>query len=344
MIILHIVDKFKTGVATAIKNYVALTPEYSHILLYKTKNDINENDLNQIFTQHFSDLSNHILKNINLIRKLEKKLKPDVIHLHSTFAGIYGRLALKRNTNVVYTPHCFAFERQGDFFFSQKIFFMLEWLIAKYTKNTAIAGCSQHEYAEAKKLTENTFFIPNCSRNNIQNNHNDNNFQVCMVGRICKQKNPTFFLQTYRLLKDQPIDFIWIGGSEKNSPIREAMQKEGIIVTGWIQQEKVKDLLNISNIYFHTALWEGFPISLIEAAQASRTIILKSADYLEGEELSGVVNTPEEASKLIMTHYTLKSNQPDNANQITKTYNCTNLQKALYNTYNAIKRNVNHSS
>ena len=43
---------------------------------------------------------------IKELRQIEKKVKPDVIHLHSSVAGGLGRLAYKgKNNTVVYTPH-----------------------------------------------------------------------------------------------------------------------------------------------------------------------------------------------------------------------------------------------
>ena len=46
---------------------------------------------------------------IKELRQIEKKVKPDVIHLHSSVAGGLGRLAYKgKNNTVVYTPHGYA--------------------------------------------------------------------------------------------------------------------------------------------------------------------------------------------------------------------------------------------
>lgn len=46
---------------------------------------------------------------IKELRQIEKEIKPDVIHLHSSVAGGLGRIAYKgRNNTVVYTPHGYA--------------------------------------------------------------------------------------------------------------------------------------------------------------------------------------------------------------------------------------------
>lgn len=45
---------------------------------------------------------------IKELRQIEKDVKPDVIHLHSSVAGGLGRLAYKgKNNTVVYAGHSF---------------------------------------------------------------------------------------------------------------------------------------------------------------------------------------------------------------------------------------------
>ena len=38
------------------------------------------------------------------LRRLVARVKPDVVHLHSTFAGFVGGLAVPRRIPCVYTP------------------------------------------------------------------------------------------------------------------------------------------------------------------------------------------------------------------------------------------------
>lgn len=48
---------------------------------------------------------------INLFRKELKKSKPDIVHCHSSKAGVIGRLAAKRRgvKKIFYTPHAYSF-------------------------------------------------------------------------------------------------------------------------------------------------------------------------------------------------------------------------------------------
>lgn len=58
--------------------------------------------------QTFSPIQ--VIKKVFSIRKYVKKLRPDVVYCHSSFAGGLGRLAvLGLNCKVVYNPHGWAF-------------------------------------------------------------------------------------------------------------------------------------------------------------------------------------------------------------------------------------------
>ncbi len=54
----------------------------------------------------------HPLAAIAGVRRLVSQLAPDVVHAHSSFPGVYARAALLHGPRLVYTPHCFAFERR----------------------------------------------------------------------------------------------------------------------------------------------------------------------------------------------------------------------------------------
>src|SRR5690242_4290391 len=45
------------------------------------------------------------------LRRLVRDRRPDVVHLHSSFAGGMGSLAVGRRTPTVYTPHGYSFLR-----------------------------------------------------------------------------------------------------------------------------------------------------------------------------------------------------------------------------------------
>ena len=93
---------------------------------------------------------------IKELRQIEKEIKPDVIHLHSSVAGGLGRIAYKgRNNTVVYTPHGYAHILMGPGKKS-KIYKFAEKILG----NRALTlTCCQSEDEEAKKFSKRTAYI-----------------------------------------------------------------------------------------------------------------------------------------------------------------------------------------
>ncbi len=57
------------------------------------------------------------------------------------------------------------------------------------------------------------------------------------------------------------MQFIWIGGGE----LQSELTSPNIKVTGWVEREKVLELIRDADIFILPSLWEGLPISLLEA-------------------------------------------------------------------------------
>ncbi|NMT03718.1 glycosyltransferase, partial [Vibrio parahaemolyticus] len=70
-------------------------------------------------------------------------LAPDVVHLHSSKAGFLGRFLKLGKARLVYTPHCYAFEREDISELARQIYKALEKV--KLSKIDVVAGCSQRE-------------------------------------------------------------------------------------------------------------------------------------------------------------------------------------------------------
>ena len=57
------------------------------------------------------------------------------------------------------------------------------------------------------------------------------------------------------------IQFTWIGDGE----LRSELTSKNITITGWLERKDVLKELNNNDIFILTSLWEGLPISLLEA-------------------------------------------------------------------------------
>jgi glycosyltransferase involved in cell wall biosynthesis len=221
--------------------------------------------------RHFSPF--HDLKSLlQLIREL-KKIKPDVIHLHSSKAGVLGRIAcfvLFKKTKLFYTPHGYSFLRTDISGFTQKIYRLIEFSFQKIFGGQTVA-CGDTEYEIAKKIGESYLVRNGIDVKNINNNINANNNAVLtigIVGRITSARNPALFNKI--ALKFPSFNFVWIGDGELKSEITSP----NIRITGWfLDRESALSELNNIDIYIQTSLWEGLPIAVLEAMALQKPVL-----------------------------------------------------------------------
>ena len=105
-------------------------------------------------------------------------------------------------------------------------------------------------------------------RNNIEIDYN--NVKICTVGRIGFQKNPRMFNEIAE--KFPNLQFTWIGDGE----LRKELTSSNIKITGWKNREEVLKELNKNDIFILPSLWEGLPISLLEAMYMKKICIVSN--------------------------------------------------------------------
>lgn len=242
------------------------------------------------------------LKAFNEIRKIYKKIQPDIVHLHSSKAGILGRLAfIGKKTPIFYTPHGYSFLMKNQSKLKILFYKSMEYIFAK-TKSVTIA-CSIGEYEEAVKFSKNAKVVNNgINVNQLEKNINSVKKEleffekkkktVYTLGRISYQKNPELFNKIAMVLPD--TDFLWIGDGE----LREKLTAPNIKITGWISRKEALRYAMQSDIFVLTSLWEGLPMSLLESMYLKKLCIVSDVvgnhDVIKSGINGYVCNTAEE--------------------------------------------------
>lgn len=215
------------------------------------------------------------IKVIKELQSIERKVQPDVIHLHSSIAGGMGRLAYKgKNNTVVYTPHGYAHILMGP----GKKSVMYKWMEKILGKtNSMTLTCCESEDEVAKTLCKRTAYIEtgvnladlSASLDGIEPVKNEK-FTVFTLGRVCVQKQPQLFNRIAELVPE--ARFVWIGNGE----LENELTAPNMEVTGWKPRKEALAMAKGADAFILCSLGEAIAMSLIENMYIKKLILVSN--------------------------------------------------------------------
>ena len=134
--------------------------------------------------------------------------------------------------------------------------------------------------------------------------HNDP-VVVGVVGRLDKQKGIAFFLRAAsEVLKvEKHVQFLIVGEGPQRQELEKLSRKLGIsgyvVFLGFI--EDVPQIMSLIDIFVLPSLWEGLPISLLEAMAARKPVIATGVGGIPevlADEVSGLLVPPKDTKAL----------------------------------------------
>ncbi len=285
MTIIHVVEPFATGINTFLQELVFSMPNYKHIIVHGERKDCRA--IEKIKSEYkgvatfvrWENAKREIsltkdLKAFFELKKILKNYRYDILHLHSSKAGVLGQFIRKNKDckTVVYTPNAASFLRT-DISSSKKLLYKwIEKVI--HQNNTVIVSSCNSELEEYEKLGIKTKKIKNGvtipgKLNDIEKDSNVFNVVVC--GKITIQKDPQLFNEIARYYEGDPkIAFTWVGDGE----LKDTLTSKNIKITGWCSKSEVYKTLQTADLYLSTSSWEGLSLATIEALSFGLPLVL----------------------------------------------------------------------
>ena len=312
MKILHIAEPFATGVLSFLLDITKRQVEkYDVYILYgirpltpKNVESLFDKRIHLIKINEFKGALGTVLnpKAYKIVNKYYREINPDIVHLHSSAAGFVGRWSIPcSKTKVFYTPHGYSFLIKNGSFINRAIYWGIEFISAKRPAKTI--ACSEGEYKEAYKLSKNATYVNNGINtkellpyvNESQDFHKP--IRICTSGRILYQKNPKLFNEIAKLVPQ--AEFIWIGEGEMKTVLTES----NIRVTGWVSRKEALKILEETDLFILPSLWEGLPISLLEAMFLKKVClvsnVLGNRDVIKSGVNGFICNNAQEYADII---------------------------------------------
>jgi glycosyltransferase involved in cell wall biosynthesis len=298
--VLHVVEALGSGIATALEDYVTSTPQHTHtVLAYRRPWAQTGDQLERLATQVLP-LPEGRLAQIRTVRRRVRELRPDLVHAHSTYAGLYVRLfARPTGAAPVYTPHAYPFERRDVPAPVRGLYWLAEAGLSLGGGCVAAVGPREAELAARLPGRQAVVQLPNVVRGlgprppGAPERAPRDGLRLSMLGRISAQKGPDFFRRAVQLSRawGLPLQWTWVGGGAPGE--EAALRDAGALVTGWLPRQAALERLAAADVYVHTAAWEGFPVSVLEAAALDLPIVARRIPALEALGVPALCDTPE---------------------------------------------------
>lgn len=276
-------------------------------------------------TKVIPGLVNHINPVLNL-RALSELIaamvqgKYDIVHTHSSVAGVIGRIAALVTRVPVIVHHVHGWGLQEDMSRGKRmIYLFLERLCSRFTDRLiAVSRANIRKGLDHRICNESKFKL-------IYNGINLENYRkkvdgkqvrldlgldpkfkiVGMIGRLDKQKNPLDFIRAAaRVIKDYPkVQFLIAGDgslrSECESLIKELKLQDKFFLLGF--RSDIDKIMPILNLTVLSSLWEGLPVVFQESMSAGKPIVANDVDgasdvVINGE--TGYLVTPHKPQEM----------------------------------------------
>lgn len=288
--VLHVVESL-TGVLSSVLAMVEVTPDLDHHLAVwplRSHADTGD-DLARFAT--VTTLAREPIRARGDLRQLLRRLRPHRLHAHSSYAGVLSRV-VDPGVDVVYSPHCFAFERRDAGRVANDVARRVERALVRRT--SVLVACSPHEAVLARELGHREVVtVPNRPLDIPEVRARfAGPLRVVAAGRLCPQKDWRYLLTVKGYLEDVlggRVEWEWLGGGD---PVAEdALRARDVHVTGWLPRTDVVKRLAAAQVFVHTAAWEGAPISILEATSVGLPVAARGIPTLVSLGVPGTTRT-----------------------------------------------------
>lgn len=286
--VLHVAETLPGGIATYLRDVLSLhiaDPAIGEIRVLAPQEQLNHLKVLPASMLHGYVRSGRNLGSLwNLVRALRAQaaeFRPQVIHLHSSFAGVIGRLLrpwLPKGVRIVYCPHGWAFSRD-DSRVSRLAYIWIERCLASLAN--AWVAISQHELDAAVAVgirSDHAHLINNGVRDSqslkvASAPHLDSTYlNLLFVGRHDRQKGLDTLLLAMAQLQGQKVRLYIAGAGVVSHPTKQ-QNADNIFWLGWLVDDELIAHYRACDAIVVPSRWEGFGLVAIEAMSASKAVI-----------------------------------------------------------------------
>jgi glycosyltransferase involved in cell wall biosynthesis len=300
-----------------------------------------------------------IIKESLTLNRIISETNPNVVHLHSSKAGLIGRLVLRKSRLTIFQPNGWSFHVGGRIL--RSILRKYEILAAKYWTDKIIS-VSTGESREIKShlKPDKISVIPNgiCLKKWDRNNYtkrearkllrlpNDAKIAV-VVSRVSYQKAPDLLLAAWPDIKSQVPNsmLVWAGDGPLLNEMRMLSASDpSVLFIGPTDNPRL--FFTAGDVTVLPSRWEGHSISMLESLATGRPIVCTDVNGAEDTITNGCGTVIPKNNKLKLiasvTNFLLQSEQQLHEHskackiKVAKHFDTKITQKLMHDLYNEL--------
>jgi glycosyltransferase involved in cell wall biosynthesis len=296
--VVHIVETCCGGVATFVTLLMKSQlndPAFSEISLLHDQRGTEEKLLElpaKFYTYESSRNPVHAIKIALEINQRLKAIRPDVVVLHSTFPGVWGRL-LPGSWKTIYCPHGWSFALELPVI-SKAIYKKIEAALSY--RCDAVVSISQDEFrighdAGVRDSIHQVIrhgLPPAAPSGDPVIPHKPGSINLAFVGRFERQKGLDIL---YEIFEDRRLDHIMVyivGDDVRRLSAYTLPARPNLCHLGWLSESQIDKVLRQADALIMPSRWEGFGLVALEAMRNRRAVIASRVGGLTELIVEGV--------------------------------------------------------
>jgi glycosyltransferase involved in cell wall biosynthesis len=238
-------------------------------------------DVPAIVHEYQSTRSPHLLLQVSWrLQQQLRSINPDVVYLHSTFPGLYGRLSLRRQANpwtTIYCAHGWSFTQQISFP-ARKLYTLIERSLARRTDALVSISYSEFEAAEKGNVRAPLHRViyhgvPGRKESSPPPISLDaERINLAFVGRFDRQKGLDLLLRAFTDSRLSHINLWLIGGSTLGHQY-VVPEQPNIKLIGWVPNADIDNYICCFDAVIVPSRWEGFGLIALEAMRNGKPVL-----------------------------------------------------------------------
>lgn len=290
------------------------------------------------------------IKAIVELRKIIKSESPDIVHLHSSKAGVIGRLSsigLRKKIKVIFTVHGWAFTDGVSSRLKKSLYRIVEKSVRHFTDLFICVSYYDEKIGKRDKVLDSTSNVKVIHNGSTTPSEQSINYSVhmplrlVMIARFSPQKDQETLINAVTKLPKDSYKLTFVGDGETLQTNKELVSKYGLnhnIKFAGFKDDISDELIN-NDVYILSTHYEGLPISIIEAMSYGLPILATNvggnSEMLENningflftskdelaEKLNYLINNPETVKKMGQESYRIFSDEYSLSQCLTKINN-----------------------